>query len=384
MHMLLLSALLVGCSDQAGDTGAEACGGPGVICTFAGTGTAGLGGESQLAVESHLYLPQDLTFGPDGKAYIMDWNNHRIRSIDADGMIDTVAGTGFLGDGPEGPAMSAAFNHPTNLAFDPTGGAIIAAWHNSRIERLDLQAGTLDFTCGTGGRGYNGSGIPAMDAILDLPSSVAIDDQGRVWISDQANQLIRYVEDDVIYDAAGGQRIAGYGGDGGPGSEALFHASVGQAADPSSKMEIDGNTMYIADTGNNLVRTMDLTSFQVDRLAGTPPDCDETGVECTQNNGYEGDGGDALSARLYGPTDVAVGLDGEVYVADTQNSCVRVITPDGKIDTFAGVCGMQGYEGDGLAANEALLNRPYGVSTDAQGNVYIADTYNHVFRVVYR
>jgi DNA-binding beta-propeller fold protein YncE len=380
---LLPLALLVACG--GGGEGDPCAAGPGTICTFAGTGVAALGRENVPAIDSPLYLPQDLTFGPDGRAYLQDWNNHRIRAIDAEGIVETVAGSGFLGDGPEGDAMLAMFNHPTNIAFDSAGGLVLAAWHNSRIERIDLGTSTLSFVAGTGARGYNETDIDAKAAILDLPSSVVIDEDDNIWFSDQANQQIRMVgADGILRDVGGQQRVAGYLGDGGPVAEAMFHASVGQAADPSNRLALDGRTMYVADTGNHLVRVLDLDSLQIDRFAGTPPDCDETGTKCVADNyGSEGDGGDALAARLFGPTDVAVGPDHEVYIADTGNHCVRVVR-DGAIETFAGTCGEFGYDGDGGAATDALLERPYGVALDADGNVFIGDTYNNVFRKVTR
>ncbi|MCB9796184.1 MAG: hypothetical protein H6741_26100 [Alphaproteobacteria bacterium] len=355
----------------------------GNICTYAGTGLAGLGAEDVLATESHLYLPQDLTFGPDGNAYLLDWNNHRVREVDADGMIHTIAGSGLLGDGPEGPALTAAFNHPTNIAFDPNGTLVIAAWHNSRIMTVDLDTETLEYACGTGGRSYNGDNIPATEAVLDLPSSVAYDDEGQLYISDQANQLIRMIDrEGIIHDVAGRQRDHGYSGDGGPASDAQLHAAVGQSADPSNRIAIADGVMYIADTSNHVIRTIDLDTWIIDTYAGTSV-CDEDGV-CEGVLGAEGDGVDALSATLNAPTDIAPGPDGELYIADTGNSCVRVVYPDGTIETFAGTCGLPGAEGDGGAAVDALLTRPYGVALDDVGNVYIADTYNHVFRVVVR
>jgi len=385
MKTILPLVLLAACNGD--ETEGDPCAaGPGTICTYAGTGVASLGKENVPATESGLYLPQDLTFGPDGRAYLEDWNNHRIRAIDADGNIVTVAGCGFLGDGPEGDAMLAMFNHPTNIAFDSNGDLILAAWHNSRIERVDLETNTLSFVAGTGSRGYNKTDVDAKLAILDLPSSVALDEDDNIWFSDQANQQIRMVDTDgIIHDVGGQQRVDGYLGDGGPVSEAMFHASVGQAADPSNRITLDGRTMYIADTANHLVRVLDLDTLVIDRFAGTPPECDKTGEKCVADNfGYEGDGGDSLDAMLFGPTDVAVGPDHELYIADTGNHCVRVVTPDGVIDTFAGRCGEFGYDGDGGSAKDALLDRPYGVALDADGNVYIGDTYNHVFRKVTR
>src|SRR5690606_28540850 len=98
---------------------------------------------------------------------------------------------------------------------------------------------------------------------------------------------------------------------------------------------------------------------------------------------FEGEGVDALEARFNRPRDVAIGKNGDIFVADTENSCVRRIDHHGEVSTVAGICGERGSEGDGEIATKALLNRPYGVALDDRGNLYIADTYNHRIRVVY-
>lgn len=359
---------------------AVGCGDPcsyesGDICLYAGTpGIAQFGPEGIDARESPLYLPQDLTFGPDGNAYLLDFNNHRIRSIDAEGMVHTIAGTGFLGDGPEGLALTATFNHPTNLAFSPLDDSTlhVAAWHNSRIESVDLTTGMLSFECGTGARSFAGDGGPAPEAALDLPSGIAFDDDGNLYISDQANQVIRKVDTlGIITTIAGTQGTPGFAGDGGPALEAQFHSLVGQAADPSSRIAVSGRTLYLADTENHVIRTVDLDTLTVATLAGTPQ------VPGSAN-------GPAASATFNSPRDIAIADDGTVYVADTENHCVREISPAGDVSTLAGVCGTPGYEGENGPASEALMFRPYGVSLDDAGNVYVADTENHVFRVVFK
>jgi len=370
--LVCLAALTAACDPS------EKCEEPGAICTYMGNGTAGLGPDGTDRLEAMLYLPQDLTFGPDDKPYLLDWNNHRILTVDSDDTIDVVAGTGLLGDGPEGPALAAAFNHPTNIAFDPTGGLVISAWHNSRIERVDLETGNLEFLAGTGGRGYNGDEIAAETAILDLPSAVGFDSTGRMFLSDQANQQIRMVDQGIIYDVAGTQRVTGYTGDGGPATSATFLGTVGQAADPANRLFIHDDVIYVADTGNHVIRSIDIATWTIDTFAGTKA-CDGGGV-CT---GTEGDDdGPKLEATFSSPRDLHVTDDGTIYVADTGNSCVRRISPDGDVDTVAGVCGSEGYEGDYGPASEALLFRPYGVTVDHHGDLYIADTYNQTVRVV--
>jgi sugar lactone lactonase YvrE len=376
--MFLLALLLSACTGPSGDSASGCTPDSGVICTFAGTGVAGLGGEGTVATETNLYLPMDLSFGPDGDAYLIDWNNHRIRLVSADGTITTIAGDGQLGDGPEGPMRDARFNHPTNLAFDAEGRMLIAAWHNSRVERVDFTTGELSFIAGDGTRSFAGDGGDAAVAKLDLPSGVVVDSEGRIYISDQANQRIRRMGTDDVIETIAGDGTPGFAGDGGPALEAELHASVGQAAAPANRMVLresgsgaDG-VLYFADTENHRVRKIDLATGIIDTFAGD-------GVAA-----YGGDGGPATAASLYGPTDLALGPDGELYVADTGNSCVRVIDSAGTMSTFAGQCGQMAYEGDGGAATDAKLFHPYGVAVDNDGNVYIADTYNQVVRVVYR
>ena len=114
-------------------------------------------------------------------------------------------------------------------------------------------------------------------------------------------------------------------------------------------------------------------------VAGSGPDH----YDPSEPGGYDGDGGPATEAKLKQPTDVTVAESGNLYIADTHNSCVRKVDGEGIITTVAGQCGKRGSDGNGGPADEALLNRPYGVALDEEGNLYIADTHNHVIRVVY-
>lgn len=368
---------------------------PLVIETYAGVpGTQQFGPEGVPANESPLNLVIDVVVSPAGDLYLLDFNNHRIRMVDSSGTINTISGNGMLGDGlidpltgegTEGPALDVQWNHPTNAVFEPgdSSNLWVAAWHNSRINRVNLDEGWLYFEAGDGGRNYAGDGGPAEDAILDLPSSVAFDDKGNLYVSDQANQIIRRIGKDGIIDlVAGTPKEYGYLGDGGPAMDAKFHAHVGQAADPSNRIVVHGRTLYIADTRNQVIRTIDLDTMKIDRLAGKFVDNGETDIlKAGGVLAYEGDGGDPLDARFANPRDVAIGLDGEIYIADTENHCIRVIE-DGVIDTFAGTCGVSGNKGEGIDPRDALLERPYGIEVGKDGELYIADTYNHVVRVV--
>src|SRR4029453_10271425 len=163
----------VGISDllRAVKAALDGCPAP-IINTIAGTGIAGLNADGQSPRGRQFYLPQDTTVGPDGNLYIVDWNNHRIRRI-RDGFVETIAGTGELGDAKDGDALYTQFNHPTNVCFDHEGNMIVAAWHNSLVKRLNFKPdGSPDKAitiAGTGARAFGGDGGPGIRARLALP-----------------------------------------------------------------------------------------------------------------------------------------------------------------------------------------------------------------------
>lgn len=339
-----------------------------VIRTVAGNGSAGYDGDGKDPLATAFYLPQDMTLGPDRLLYLVDWNNHRIRRI-RNGVVETIAGTGELGDAKDGDALYVQFNHPTNVAFDHHGRMLIAAWHNSLVKRLDFSTGQVENVAGTGARAFGGDGGPANEAALDLPSSVACDSKGNILVSDQANYRIRLIDPEGIIRTICGTSVPGYSGDGGPAIRAQLRAPRGQAAPPAGRIALDAlDQIYIADSGNHVVRLID-TDGIIHTIAGTG------------EPGYSGDGGPATQAQLNTPSDVAVGADGSVYIADTMNHVVRRVRLDGVIETIAGT-GEQGFGGDGGPATGALLDRPYGVEVAPNGHVFIADTHNHRFRVV--
>jgi sugar lactone lactonase YvrE len=390
------------------------CKNSGDICTVAGSGTAGFTGDGQPAWAADLYYPMDMTVGPDKLLYIVDWNNHRIRRVEANGTIKTVAGSGELGDGTGQEALASSFNHPTNITFDSKGRMIIAAWHNSRLKRLDLATGALENIAGTGKRWYSGDNGPAQTADFDLPSSVAYGPDGGLYFVDQANQLIRKMDTAGNISRVAGQCIIGkpampgdmpvpcpqgpgiqanekqvygleanptacqdyqpctsdFGGDNGPALEARLGQPVGQAASPGGRLVFDkAGDLIFADTKNNRIRKID-TSGKISTIAGTG------------TRAFSGDNGPATAANIGGAVDVDVAADGTVYFADTTNNCIRSIGADGNIHTVAGQCGVAGDTGDGAPATAAMLDTPYGIAFDGEGNLYIADTMNSRIRMV--
>jgi sugar lactone lactonase YvrE len=383
-----------GCDDDAGDPGTPppqpACAQTsGNICTVAGTGVAGDGEDGRLPRQTMLYSPADIAFSPQGALAIVDWNNHRIRLVQPDGTLKIVAGLGELAEGLLVDAVGNRLNHPTDVTFDAQGRMVIAAWHNSRIKRVDLSTGSLvlEDIAGSGARSYSGDGGPADKCDLNLPASVVFDPQGNLFISDQANQRIRRIDaGSKIITTVAGTGKPGFSGDGGPALEATFNLPVGQQGHPAAHITRDTDgSLYLADTLNNRIRRVG-------------PDGMVSTVAGKGTFGTSGDGGPAIEAELAQPVDVAIGPDGALYLTDTENNCVRKVA-GGVISTVAGTCRQCGpglddpcrcpsqldsCTGDGGPARAANLKRPTGIAFDAAGNLYIADTLNHRIRVVYR
>ena len=328
----------------------------GIITTFVGDGgdcandTDGLGDgcPAKLAI---IYSPNALAFDASGNLFIADSGSCRIRRVDAaTGMITTVAGSGsegYSGDG--GPATSARLLFPYGVAVDGSGNVFIADSYNYRIRRVDAATGMITTVAGSGSEGgYSGDGGPATSASLNVPSGVAVDGAGDLFIADTYDNRIRRVD----------------------GSTGIITTVVGNLSHPSS-VEVDGmGNLLIADTRNNFVRLWDTSTQALTTTAG---------------NGtlfYSGDGGPATIASLSFPQGVAVDVAGNVLISDSSSNRIRKVNAiTGIITTVAGT-GLQGYTGDGGAATSADLSGPYGVALDGTGNLFISDSGNNVVRRV--
>ncbi len=384
--VVLLASVGPGCGGSA--TTEVACArASGVICTVAGTGVAGDGADGSEALKTMLYLPADVAFTPAGALVVVDWNNHRIRAVQPNGMLKIVAGEGELGTGMSVDDVTSRLNHPTDVTFDAQGRMVIAAWHNSRIKRVDMTTGHVEDIAGTGARGWGGDDGPALSAVLNLPASVVYDPQGNLYVSDQANQRIRRIDTAGTITTVAGSGMKGFRGDGGPALAASFSLPVGQQGHPAAHITRSAaGDIFLADTENSRIRRIDGTTGIVGTLAGSDME------------GFAGEGTLATEARLLKPVDVAIGPEGGLYFTDTENNCVRVVR-DGVISTVAGICGSceDSIEprclcdstdgvclGEGKSARAASLKHPSGIAFDREGNLYIADTVHHRIRVVYR
>jgi uncharacterized protein (TIGR03437 family) len=274
--------------------------------------------------------------------------------------ITTVAGNGtagFAGDG--GDANAAQINSPSSLALDSSGNLIIADQLNSRIRKIT--GTTISTVAGKGDNGYFGDTGQATSAGLSYPQGVAVDTQGNIYIADSPNHGIRKVASGGIITTVAGGSFAAYDGDGGPATSAHINFPQGIAVDAA------GN-FYFSDSGNLRIRKV-TTDGKITTIAGNG------------SLGYQGDGVAALNAFFGDPAALAVDKLGNLYVADTDNGMIRKIDLNGIITTVAGT-GTNGYSGDGGSATKAMLNHPKGVAVDSNGLVYIADTYNSRIRVV--
>jgi len=314
---------------------------------------------------SNLYEPSSVAVDAAGNVYVGE--SCQVMKATPAGVITMVAGTGtgcgYNGDGV--PATAAELYGVWGVALDAAGNLYIADSLNGRIRKVWASTGVITTVAG-GGTG--GDGGPATSAALSTPYGVAVDAAGNLYISDYTNYRIRRVDASTgVITTVAGNGTQGYGGDGGPATSANLGLSTGVAVDAA------GN-LYIADTfNNNRIRKVTASTGVITTIAGTG------------SVGYSGDGGPATGATLDYPYGLAVDTAGNVYIADSENNRIRrVDASTGLINTVAGNGTIKPppYSGDGGLATNASLNTPRGVALDAAGNLYIADSLNSSVRLV--
>jgi sugar lactone lactonase YvrE len=219
----------------------------GEVTRIAGTGRAGFSGDGGPAIEAELGWAYDLAVDPAGNVYIVDHDNHRIRMVDTNGVITTMAGTGKPGwSGDGGPARDARVDHPWGIALDE-GGNVYFTQLPSVVRRIDADSGVITTIAGSGKVGYAGDGGPAIEARMNAPEHVAVDEDGNLYIEDTGNNCIRVVDPNGIITTVVGMRPKGFRGDGGP-------ADLARLSEPSGMLLTPDGVLYIADSGNNRVR----------------------------------------------------------------------------------------------------------------------------------
>jgi len=393
----------------------------GTISTVVGNGEPTYAGDGGSAVAASVNEPKNIALGGMGHLYIADSENHAIRRVDLKtGIIMTIAGrlmepatpdhraavqddplpmdeddplggptqevtsrftqsrdvsgtvrfvtgaqTGtkrFSGDGS--PAIEALLNFPGAVAVDAHGHVYIADTMNHRIRKVDADSGIISTIAGTGQKRWSGDGEAAVSAALNEPTALALDQKGRLYIADQSNHRVRRLDLDTgIITTIAGTGEAGYSGDGMPGHEASLSGPSGLA------VGVDG-TLYIADTFNGRIRKVDADTSVITTVAGD-------GAEYRyQGNPHE------FSTSLSRPYGIALEADGHLLVTDSDSHLIRRWHRQKKIITRVAGNGSPGYGGDGGVPLESSLNYPFGVAVDHQGNIYIADTFNHRIRMI--
>ncbi|MEI9979887.1 MAG: MBG domain-containing protein [Edaphobacter sp.] len=268
--------------------------------------------------------------------------------------ISTIAGTGTAGNtGADGPAASAQLSAPRGGVIDSAGNVYFADSGNNVVRRIDAVTGVISTVAGSGASGYAGDGAAATAAQLNAPAKVAVDAAGDLYIADTGNNAIRFVNAaNGMISTIAGTGTASYTGDQGLATSATLNHPQGLAVDLAGGV-------YVADTGNNTIRYFGKNGVIVTL----------TGAETA---GYSGDGGNALNAALNAPETIALDQAGDVYIADTGNDVVRMISATNQISTVAGQQGSASNTGDGGAATAATLLNPSDIALDAAGDLYIA------------
>ncbi len=333
-----------------------------IITTVAGDSSMGYNADNILATAAKLYQPTGIAVDAAGNLYIADRNNNRVRKVDTNGIITTIAGTGVLGfSGDNGPATAAQVNYPYSIALDAYGNIYFGDGGNARLRKIDI-GGTITTIAGNGTLGYTGDNIPATAAEFNNVCGMAIDVSGNIYVADFDNNRIRKIDTTGIITSIAGTGVCiGITGDGGPATAAELCEPNGVALDA-------GGNIYIVEYEKSRIRKINASGV-ITTIAGIG------------TAGYNGDNINADSAEINRPLGIAVDGGGNVYIGDSYNDRIRKVNTDGIITTIAGT-GVNGYSGDNGLATLGKINLPIGVAVSNTGTVYIADFGNNRIRRV--
>ena len=354
----------------------------GVITTIAGNGHSGYTGDGGVATSATINVPRGVAVDASGNVYIADTGNERIRQFTVGGTISTFAGGGTGNDGSV--ATAAILGGGRGVALDSAGNLYIADTYNNRIRKATPGTppdsfGTISTIAGTGIAGFFGNGKPALSALLNFPSGVAVDSTNNLYIADTGNFAIRKVDPTslLIKNVAGVPMQSCKAlpcGDGGPALSATFGKPTSVAVDAA------GN-IYVADAAEHAIRMVNTTSAAVtvggvtvlpgniQTVAGT------IGTPCTTPGKNKcGDGGLASLATLNGPFGVAVDNSGNIFIADTGDNRIReVVAATGNMVAYA-FGGGTFFGPTNVPALNSQYFTPHYVTVDPHGNVYVASS----------
>lgn len=361
---LLLSAWCSGQSENAAPRRTE----PQTwwIENIAGTGQAGSQGDSGPATQAQLDNPFGVVRGPDGNIWFCEYTGQRVRRIRADGILETIVGTGQKGySGDLGPALQATMNLPHEIRFDSAGNLYIVDMQNHAVRKVDLSTMQITTIAGTGKPGYSGDGGPATQAQFKQPHSIQFGPEGDLYICDIGNHVIRRIDMKT-------QIVSTYAGTGVPGLTPDGAPIVGTPLKGPRSIDFDARgDLWLATREGNQV-------FRIDTKAGR-----YVHVAGTGQSGFEGNGGPAKAAALKGPKGIAIDSQGNAWLADTESNSVRMIdAKTGNLQLMAGT----GTEGDGPVGDplQCKLARLHGIFVDRDGSILIGDSQAHRIRRLFR
>ena len=410
---------------DAGNARIREVAGNGRILTVAGNGSNNYTAEG-LATSVPTDVSYQMALDAAGNLYFGDFEHH-VRKLTPAGQTVLIAGTGQAGSsGDNGPALNATFNEADGVAIDRSGNIYVADFNNGRIREI-LPNGTIVTYAGSGSNISSGDNGPALKAGMN-PISLVSGSSGPLYLADYHTSVIRKVDSTQTITTVMGNN--GYRSvlDGTPAINAFFNSPEGLAVDHSGNLivadfeaqrirkvtaagvfstiaglgtpgsptdgglatasDLDDPASVAIDSQNNIYFA-DSGNHRIRRIGTDGKIATVAGAGDFETGGaFDGDGGPATKAHLNSPEGLALDASGNLYIADTDNHVIRRVGTDGNISTIAGTAQpsgtaqKSGFAGDGGSATKALLNSPYGVAVDAAGNIYIADTFNHSVRVV--
>jgi sugar lactone lactonase YvrE len=327
----------------------------GLIATVAGNGTPGFSGDNGPATGAQLSSPAGVAIDSAGTLYVADFYNQRVRAV-SNGVIATVVGWGSTTSSGDGTATGLGLGFPSGVAVDSAGNLYVSDYTGSVV--FKVSKGLATRVAGTGAYGFSGDNGPATSAQINAPYAIAVDLAGSLYISDQGNHRIRKVTNGVITTVVG-IGIPGFSGDNGPATSAQLNSPHGIAVDA------EGN-LYIVDQVNERIRKV--SNGIITTVAGNG------------SVGGGGDGGPATNATLYNPEGISVDSAGNLYIADNTTGAIRKVS-NGLITTIAGISAA-GYSGDNGPAMSAQLLGPTGMTVDSAGRLYVSDSGNARVRLL--
>ncbi len=301
-----------------------------------------------------------------GNVFVADACNHRIRKVASDGTTTTFAGNGVAGyaDSTGGPGGTAQFNYPYSVAIDHDGNLYIADASNHRIRKISA-LGVTTTLAGNGTPGfYDGTGGAEGSAQFESPFDVAVDTRGTVYVAETYANRIRAIAPDGTTTTLAGNGTPGFAdGTGGANGTAQFNAPY--SVDVSAE-----GVVYVADNLNNRIRVISPEGI-VTTLAGNGT------IGFTDGTGHAWG-----TTQFHRPTGVCVAANGTVYVADAINDRIRQIAADGTTTTLAGNRSRGHVDGTLGPHGTAQFSFPFRVTTDSVGNIYVADSDNNCIRKI--